>query len=115
MRTTFIIVSHVVFVLLVFGLLKMSEAAQVTHNFSVLKELEKNGLLGTNSVDQLIHGAPANGLIHVGPMKQLHLAVIFVCSLWAVCSLMLLLMNYRRSDHQPGDEYDDQQEPGVMK
>lgn len=80
-RALFLGVVNLGFLGLTWLLLNWGEAAQRTHTYSVLRELELTGAI-TNA-DQLTTVPPGNKLLSMNPVKEFHIAVLAGCFAWA--------------------------------
>ena len=90
-------VGNLVFVYLVYALLRFGTLAQRTYNYSVLKEFESAGLLATNAY-QVIQSRPGMSLQNLNPIKTSHGLVVATCVVWAVASTWLMLVATKKTD-----------------
>ena len=82
MRLVLLIVANAIFVVIIHNLLRAGEAAQRTHTYSVLKQLETQGMINTNTF-QLTSAPPGSFLLRMNPIRTFHSAAVLVCVFWA--------------------------------
>lgn len=83
-----LLLANIAFLAAVYVLLDFGRAAQRTHNYSILKQFETDGILITN-IAQQFKIPPARYLFTMYPLEMFHSFVFIICCLWSLILLSI--------------------------